>query len=106
VAADYLAAHGFTILGTNVRLGYLELDIVARKGPLAIILEVRTRGPGSFLSAFASVTGPKRRRLRVAALRLWRRMKHDPTLDRIRVDVAAVDLRTTPVTIEIAEAVV
>lgn len=106
VAIDYLEAAGFTILGTNVRLGYLEIDVMARKGPLVVLVEVRTRGPRSYVGAFGSVTAVKRRRLQQAAERAWRLMRDDPTIERVRIDCAAVDLSTTPVTIEIATGIV
>jgi Holliday junction resolvase-like predicted endonuclease len=75
----------------NVRLGALELDIVARKGGLAVIVEVRSRGPGAYQSALASVSATKRRHLLRAAERLWREtLGADATLHRFRIDVAAV----------------
>ncbi len=90
-AADWLVAHGFRVLGMNVRLGALELDIVARKGGLAVIVEVRSRGPGAYQSALASVSATKRRHLLRAAERLWREtLGADATLHRFRIDVAAV----------------
>jgi putative endonuclease len=105
VASDYYWAAGYALLGRNVRLGRLEVDLVVRQGPLVIVVEVRTRGRGSRLSAFASVNGPKLRRLKLASQRLWLRLRGDRSIERIRVDVAAVDLSSTPVTIEIARAV-
>jgi putative endonuclease len=89
--ADYLFALGFDLLGRNVRLGHLELDVVARQGPLLVVAEVRTRGQGSFMSAFESVSRSKRRRLSLAVDRLWRRHPSWTTnVDRVRLDVAAV----------------
>ena len=79
--------------------------MLARRGPVVAVVEVRTRGTGSYLSAFASIDAGKRKRLRAAAETLWKRFRDDPTIDRIRVDVAAVDLETTPIAIEIAEAI-
>ena len=106
VAVDWLIVDGFAILGTNVRLGSLEVDVLARKGPLLVVVEVRTRGKTSWQTAFGSVTGPKRRRLRRAVELVWRRAKHDLTLERIRVDVVAVNLDVSPVTVEVVRAVV
>jgi len=89
--ADCLFAEGFAILGRNVRLGPLELDVVARKGPLLAVVEVRTRRKGALVGAFASVTPTKRARLLLAARRLWtKRLRADPTITRVRLDVAAV----------------
>lgn len=86
-----------------MRLGALELDVVARRGPLVVVVEVRTRGVGAYESAFASVSAVKRRRLRTAAAMLWKRVAADPTIERIRIDCAAVNLDTTPVTVEVSE---
>ncbi len=101
--ADWLRARGYEIIGTNVRLGALELDVVARHGALVVVVEVRTRGSGAYESAFASVGEAKRRRLREATERLWRTMSSDPTIERVRIDVASVDLDATPVTVELSE---
>jgi putative endonuclease len=79
------------VLATQLRLGHLELDVVAKRGDLVVIVEVRTRGPGAFEGAFASVTGAKRRHILLAAERLWRgRLAADPEVARLRIDVAAV----------------
>lgn len=89
--ADYVYARGFAVLARNVRLGRLELDIVARKGPLLAVVEVRTRGPGSLVGPFESVDGAKRARLTHAVERLWRRrLPAMAGVERVRIDVAAV----------------
>jgi putative endonuclease len=89
--ADYLAVRGFSIIGRNVRLGPLELDIVARKGPLVVVVEVRTRGPGSLQGPFESIDGIKQMRLRRAVARLWRdKLRAMSEVERVRIDVAAV----------------
>lgn len=89
--ADYLVAHGFAIMGRNVRLGRLELDVVARRGGLVVVVEVRTRGSGSFEGPFESITPAKRARLMRGVERLWRqRLAANPTIERVRIDVAAV----------------
>lgn len=89
--ADLLFARGFSLLARNLRLGALELDIVARKGPLVVVVEVRTRGAGAWVGALESVTWAKRQRLRRATGRLWRtRLAGIRSLERVRIDVAAV----------------
>ena len=89
--ADYLVANGFAIIAGNVRLGPLELDLVARRGGLVAVVEVRTRGHGSFDGPFASIRAPKRERLLRAVERLWReRLTAIPEVERVRIDVAAV----------------
>ena len=92
--SDYLFARGFELLACNLRRGHLEIDLVARQGALVVATEVRTRGAGSFVGAFASVTRTKRDRLRAALERLWhQRLARMPGVDRVRVDVAAVTFR-------------
>src|SRR5215217_6186020 len=46
--ARYLAERGFQILAVNLRLQYLELDVVARLEDLVVVVEVRTRGHGAW----------------------------------------------------------
>ncbi|MCS6899609.1 MAG: YraN family protein [Myxococcales bacterium] len=106
VAADYYWTRGFQIEGRNLHLGRLEVDLLVRQGPLLVLVEVRARGPGAFQGPFASVRGCKLRNLRTAMHSLWRRYQFDPTVGRIRLDIAAVNLWKIPVEIEVAEAVV
>lgn len=79
------------ILERNLRLGPLEIDIVAQKGDLVVACEVRARGPTALASPLASVDAKKRRTIARAAERLWRERlsKLDPP-PRLRIDVAAV----------------
>ncbi len=95
--ADHLEGEGWTLLGRNVRLGPLEIDIVARRADLVAIVEVRTRGPGSFVTAFASISPAKRKTLLRAAAR-WSQLHKSEDWLRLRIDVAAVhfDEQGTP----------
>ena len=89
----YLEREGATIVATNLRVGRLELDIVAREGPLIVVVEVRARGPGAWTRGFGSLSSEKRARIRRAAERLWqRRYKNDPSAERLRIDAASVVL--------------
>jgi putative endonuclease len=102
--ADYLFVLGFDVLARNVRLGAFEIDVVARRGPLVVAAEVRTRGTTSFVGPFASVGWQKRRRLRFAADRLWSRsFARVPGVQRIRIDVAAVTFRGRETLVDYAE---
>lgn len=88
---DYLRRKGFVILATNLRLGYLEIDIVARDGPVIAVVEVRRRATTSRTTGFGSVGAKKQLFLRRAGERLWARyFKNDPSVQRLRFDVAAV----------------
>ncbi len=89
--ADYLFARGFTVLARNLRLGRLELDVVARQGDLVVAVEVRTRGSGSLVGPFESITPRKRATLARALERLWsRRLARTRDVARLRLDFAAV----------------
>ncbi len=94
-AEDIAAAHveeaGFRVLWRNVRIGPLEIDLVAKKGDLVIIVEVRSRGPGAFERPLASIGWKKRVALLRAARGLWRgRLKKMPDVQRVRIDVIAI----------------
>ncbi len=93
----HLVAAGWTILFRNLRLGALEIDVVARRGEVVAMCEVRTRGPGAYEGALASVGPEKRARLLRAADALFR--EHVAALEgapRLRIDVAAVALGPGP----------
>lgn len=91
LVGEYLEARGFEIVARNLRLGPLELDLVARKRELVVVVEVRMRSPRSWTTAHGSVLPAKRQLLRRGAARLWRlRYAKDPTVERLRIDVAAV----------------
>jgi putative endonuclease len=88
-----------------LRVGRLEIDLVARRGPVIAVVEVRTRGASAWTRAFGSVDRQKQARVRRAGERLWqRRYKHDPSVERLRFDVASVRLDTEPPSVEYAVA--
>jgi putative endonuclease len=102
--ADYLIVRGFVVLARNLRLGRLELDVVARREGLIAITEVRNRGQGSFEGPFESIRPSKRLRLLRAVDRLW----HDqlaamPGVERVRIDAAAVTFHHGQTLVEYVE---
>lgn len=91
IAAEYLEADGFRILWRNVRIGALEIDLVAKRDDLVVIVEVKMRGAGARVSGLASVTWKKQQLLLRAARGLWRgRLKKMPDVQRVRMDVIAI----------------
>jgi putative endonuclease len=93
LVAHWLRRAGYDIVAMNLRVGHLELDIVARQGPVIAVVEVRLRGPGAWTTGLGSVDWKKRTRLRRAGERLWqRRYRRDASVDRLRFDVASVSL--------------
>ena len=86
-----MSERGFQIVAVNLRLSYLEIDVVARRGDLVVVVEVRSRGSGAWTSGFGSLDGKKRYRIRLAGQRLWqRRYRHDLSVKRLRYDAASV----------------
>lgn len=89
--ADSFRARGIDVLGANVRVGRLEIDLLIREGDVVAIVEVRTRGEGAYQKPLATFDRKKIERLRRAADRLWAdRFSKDPRVARIRFDAAAV----------------
>jgi putative endonuclease len=43
IAKDYLLKRGYQIIGINEKIGFKEVDIIARKGNFLIFVEVKTR---------------------------------------------------------------
>lgn len=96
---------GASIVATNLRVGHLEIDIVAREGRTILVVEVRARSPNAWTRGFGSLTSKKRTRIRRAAERLWqRRYRHDPSVDRIRIDAASVTLDNGELHVEYVKA--
>jgi Holliday junction resolvase-like predicted endonuclease len=56
-----------------------------------VVVEVRTRGATAWQTGMESIARTKAKRVRAAGERLWRqRFQRDPTVNRMRFDVAAV----------------
>lgn len=100
-----MSERGFQIVAINLRLSYLELDVVARRGDLVVVVEVRSRSQRAWTSGFGSLNGKKRYRVRLAGQRLWqRRYRNDPSVKRLRFDAASVRFGLDGVRIEYVEA--
>ena len=79
-AARLLQLAGYDILARNFRCRMGELDIVARRGTLLVIAEVRLRRSSRFGGAGASITAAKRARIVRAARFLLARQPRLATL--------------------------
>lgn len=66
-ALAHLRGAGLRLLTRNFRCRLGELDLVMLDGEMLVFVEVRSRRPGRFGDALASVTPAKQRRLRAAA---------------------------------------
>jgi putative endonuclease len=88
LACEHLERRGFEIVGRNVRLGRLELDVIARRGSLLVVCEVRSRRSDRVMTPAQSVDYRKVAHVREAA-RLWLRENRAGT-SQLRFDVASV----------------
>lgn len=87
--ARELEASGWVVLGRNLRLRHGEIDILARRGSILHVVEVRSRvGAGS--GHPSETVGPRKRGRIAAALAALARQGRLPPHREIRFDVAAV----------------
>lgn len=105
LVAQWLPSQGMVLVARNLRLGHLEIDIVAREQKVIVVVEVRRRDPGSWTSGLSSVDNAKRKRIRRAGQYLWdQRYRNDESADRMRFDVASVSFSEGHPTIEYVKA--
>jgi putative endonuclease len=93
LAADQLAAFGYTLLAQNFRSIHTpgEADIVAADGEVLVIAEVKTRRSEAFGTPLESITPRKAARL-AALLEAWR-LEHPGAPPGSRIDVIGIVLR-------------
>jgi putative endonuclease len=88
LVAKRLIAAGFSLVGRNVRVGRLELDLIAQRAGLIVFCEVRARAHDRFVAPAATMDPRKVDRVKAAAAQ-WLRAARPARLD-VRFDVAAV----------------
>jgi putative endonuclease len=86
LAAAWLDLAGLQVIGRNVRLGGVEVDLVARDGDTHVVVEVKLRGRADYGGAALAVNGLKRARLARAA-----RALEQSGAPGVRVDVIAIE---------------
>ncbi len=89
LAAAYLELAGCPIVGRNLRLGGVEVDLLANDGEVRVVVEVKLRGRSDYGGAALAVDAAKRERLRRAARALEREGRP------VRIDVVAVEIDTS-----------
>lgn len=88
LACNHLCRLGFELVARNVRVGRLEIDIIARRGRLVIFCEVRSRASDRVMTPAQSIDVHKVRRVRQAAAQ-WLRA-NQASRGEVRFDVASV----------------
>lgn len=87
-AENFLKKAGLQIVARNVRVGYDEIDLIAKQGDTLIFVEVKTRAREDFGRPIAAVDRAKRRKLSRAAMHFLKKHKLRPP--HIRFDVVEV----------------
>jgi putative endonuclease len=67
LAQTHLLSKDYAIKATNYRVGRLEIDIIAEKDGVLVIVEVRTRSTDWYMQPEASIDWKKKRNLSQAA---------------------------------------
>jgi putative endonuclease len=88
MVSDFLISNGYKVLGRNVRLRVGEIDILARKDGVLVIVEVKTVGGDKFGQAIGYVNAKKQDKLRQIAREVSIKYANS---ENIRIDVAGVD---------------
>jgi putative endonuclease len=81
---------GYRILGTNVRAGRNELDLIVRRGRNLTFVEVKERRQSGFGGAVGAVDREKRLRVRRAAA-IWLTRHPQPAYVRVGFEVVALE---------------
>lgn len=84
VAREYLISRGYAIDGTNIRIGKIEIDFLARKDNFICFVEVKTRST-DFVDPAEAIDMRKRQRMIHAADMYMRTLKEplEPRFDLI-----------------------
>jgi len=90
--AALLTGRGFVVLGSNVRVGRLELDVIARKRDLLVVVEVRARSTDAFGDPLGTIDAKKVARIRRATA-TWLASRPDLRSVRVRFDAVGIVVR-------------
>lgn len=88
LACAFLLSHGYIILERNYRIRLGEIDVICKKGPEMVFLEVKTRRSQTYGSPEESVTPRKQEHIRRVALAYLKQYRL--TDQAIRFDVITV----------------
>jgi putative endonuclease len=98
LAANYLAANGYSIVTRNFHTRYGELDLVCKKNGMLVFVEVKTRTKTAFGYPAEAVTRQKRERIKKAALLFID--AHPQSFCGLRFDVIAILITPSDIKID------
>ncbi len=87
-AAAWYRAHGFDVVAMNWTMRGGEIDVVARRGRLVVICEVKARSTLAYGTPLEAMTQTKQERVRRAGYEFVRRLNERGI--QIRFDIATV----------------
>ncbi len=87
VARGYLETKGYTVVGSNIRSPFGEIDVVCSQGSELVVVEVKTRNSTLYGYPEESVTAHKQHKLRQLAQWYWNAHRQYRT---VRIDVIAI----------------
>lgn len=90
IALKYLKKNGYSILDTNYRTRYGEVDIIGKRKDCLVFFEVRTKRNLSFGYPEESISTKKASHLRAAAYYYIR--SHQKLPESWRIDLIAIEL--------------
>ncbi len=90
LAKNYLEAKGYTIVTTNLKTSYQEIDIIARKNGQFYFIEVKTRTSTAFGSAADQMSHQKIVSLKMAMARYC--FTNKISQEKAHIDFVAIDL--------------
>ena len=88
VAASFLAARGYEIIGRNIRTPYGEIDLIVKTNEILVFVEVKTRSSDSFGMPEGAI-GVRKRDHMLKSAQYYLQEKVDYSGD-WRIDVIAV----------------
>lgn len=90
--AEYLTNKGYQIIARNFRRRGGELDIVALKGGMLIVVEVKTRKFGSLTDGTDAITYTKKKNIILTSAKFLQ--ENEPEFSEMRFDVAEIVVTT------------
>ena len=87
VAVEYLQKKGYQIMFRDWKIGHRDLDIIAKKDDVVVILEVRTRRNNRFGDTEMTIDRQKIKNICIASNAFVKRLKVD---NEIRFDIIAI----------------
>ena len=90
IAARFLSRKGYEIIGRNTQTFVGEIDIIARKKPLIVFAEIKTRKNSFFGPPYLAITAKKRKKLIQCAL-CYLKMKGITEIPR-RIDIISIEI--------------